>query len=673
VSVQTAASITVSDGQTSVTVSATLQPGNSTAPGLNKVSGDLQTVLKNSPFQLVVQSNNGLGIPRANATLFVSTNVSASTATCPPQVQTNLNGQATITCTAGNIATAANVQVSVNDNQGNVVMFTVTILPATTVGEGFRKVSGDNQVTIPNVALQQPLIVESLVNGVPQTNAVFTVMTSPSNRLICTSTVTANSLGRGSIFCSAGSASVLTTVNVFVIDNLGRSLPSPFKVTIFPGSGTPPDVLTLLTPSSFSGAAGATLQNVIAVRASKMDATVLPGTLIAFSTSQDAVFSPPADVTDNDGVARTSVTLGCNAGSVRVSSPFGGPELTVSYNVTAGAAGLITKVQGDNQSGSPGQLLNQVALVVRLSDICGTPASRIPVGWSVEPPNAAMLVNTVGVSDGSGRSSTLVRLGNQPGPFTVTATTGTLTATFTLTVTPGNPSAPLAGFVNAASYRPGWVPGSAGAIFGTQLMDGINGVVSADSVPFPTTFRGVRVLVNGVAAPIIHLINVNGAQQINLQVPFQTATGTATVVIENSGRSATISGVPILAIQPGIFVNATNFAAALHASTFQPVTEANPARPNEIIALFLTGLGQVSPAVATNAPGPVPPAVALANVVVGIDDAGMETLGAFYAPGLHTAYQINFRVGANVQSGNRKLAVVANGVAAVDALLPVQR
>ncbi|HSH16817.1 MAG TPA: hypothetical protein VLD18_12325, partial [Verrucomicrobiae bacterium] len=416
-----------------------------------------------------------------------------------------------------------------------------------------------------------------------------------------------------------------------------------------------------------------TLLNAIAVRASKADATVLPGTLIAFSTSQDAVFSPPADVTDNDGIARTSVTLGCNSGSVRVASPFGGPELTVSYSVTAGAAGQMTKVQGDNQSGMPGQLLNQVALVVRLSDICGTPASRIPVGWSVEPPNAATLVNTVGTTDGNGRSSTLVRLGSQPGPLTVTATSGTLSATFTLTIVPGIPSAPLAGFVNAASYQPGWVPGSAGAIFGTGLMDGVNGVVSADSVPFPTTFRGVRVLVNGVAAPITHLININGAEQINLQVPFQTQPGTTTVVIDNNGRSATITGVPILAVQPGIFVNATNIAAALHASNFQPVTAANPARPNEIIALYLTGLGRVNPAVATNAPGPVPPAVVIANVVVGIDNAGMETLGAFYAPGLRTAYQINFRVGPNVQSGNRKLAVIANGVAAVDALLPVQR
>ena len=606
--------------------------------------------------------------------MFVTKNVPNATATCPTQVQTNSNGRATIVCTAGNVSSQASVQVTVNDNQGSLVVFSVTILPAVTSGEGFRKVSGDNQVTIPNTSLSQHLVVESLVDGVPQANAVFTVTTSPSNRLLCTSTVTANSQGRGAIYCSAGSAGTLIEVNVFVTDNLGRSLEEPFRVTIVPGSAAAPTNLTLLTSSSLTGAAGATLENAVTVKATDGDGEAEEGLIILFTTAQDATLSPPADVTDSGGVARTSVTLGCNPGTIRAQSPSGGPEVSVSYTVTAGAAGLMTKVQGDNQSGSPGQLLNQVALVVRLSDICGTPASRIPVGWSVDPPNAATLVNTVGVSDGSGRSSTLVRLGNQPGPFTVTATSGTLSATFTLTVTAGNPSAPLAGFVNAASYRPGWVPGSAGAIFGTGLMDGINGVVSADSVPFPTTFRGVRVLVNGVAAPIIHLINVSGAQQINLQVPFQTATGTATVVIENNGRSATITGVPILAVQPGMFVNTANgFAAALHASTFQPVTAASPARPNEIIALFLTGLGQVTPAVATNAPGPVPPAVTVASVVVGIDNAGMETLGAFYAPGLRTAYQINFRVGANVQSGNRKLAVVANGVAAVDALLPVQR
>jgi uncharacterized protein (TIGR03437 family) len=57
--------------------------------------------------------------------------------------------------------------------------------------------------------------------------------------------------------------------------------------------------------------------------------------------------------------------------------------------------------------------------------------------------------------------------------------------------------------------------------------------------------------------------------------------------------------------------------------------------------------------------------------VVGIDHAGMVSLGAFYAPGLIGAYQINFTVADGVPAGNRILNVVSNGVSSQEALLPV--
>ena len=47
-------------------------------------------------------------------------------------------------------------------------------------------------------------------------------------------------------------------------------------------------------------------------------------------------------------------------------------------------------------------------------------------------------------------------------------------------------------------------------------------------------------------------------------------------------------------------------------------------------------------------------------------------LGSFYAPEAITLYQINFRIPANAQSGNRKLSVVADGVVSQDSLIPIQ-
>ncbi len=245
---------------------------------------------------------------------------------------------------------------------------------------------------------------------------------------------------------------------------------------------------------------------------------------------------------------------------------------------------------------------------------------------------------------------------------------------FTINTIGRLPQVTALGFVNAASFRQGWVPGSAGSIFGVGLTEGVDGEVLPQVFPFPTILRGVRVRINGIEAPILALANVNGQEQINVQVPFGlTAPGTATVRIENNGAESTIAGVPLLAVQPGIFENSRNgvrIAAALHAD-FSLVEPSHPARPNEVILLFLTGLGITDPAVGTNVPGPAPPPRSVISPVVGIDDEGVEVLGSFYAPNLISAYQINFRVPQDVQLGNRKLSVVSGGVASQDTLLSI--
>ena len=89
--------------------------------------------------------------------------------------------------------------------------------------------------------------------------------------------------------------------------------------------------------------------------------------------------------------------------------------------------------------------------------------------------------------------------------------------------------------------------------------------------------------------------------------------------------------------------------------------------------LFLTGLGPTSPAVPTNAAGPVPPATVVFEPVVGINNQGVESFGGFYAPGLATVYQVNLRVPDDIESGNHDLTVVAGGAGSQTVLLPVRR
>ena len=153
--------------------------------------------------------------------------------------------------------------------------------------------------------------------------------------------------------------------------------------------------------------------------------------------------------------------------------------------------------------------------------------------------------------------------------------------------------------------------------------------------------------------------------------------GRGAVTIENNGSRATFEGVTILSVQPAIFevsldLDGVRIATALHAD-FTLVTPLRPALPGEIILLFLTGLGPTNPAVGTNVLGPVPPARSTVDPIVGIDDTGAEVLGSFYAPGLVTAYQVNFRIPANARPGNRKLSFVAAGARASEVAIPIGR
>ena len=146
-------------------------------------------------------------------------------------------------------------------------------------------------------------------------------------------------------------------------------------------------------------------------------------------------------------------------------------------------------------------------------------------------------------------------------------------------------------------------------------------------------------------------------------------------MLENNGATAAFENVPITALQPGIFeidVEGGRVVAALHAD-FNLVTPSNPARPSEVILIYVTGLGAPQTPLTTNQAGPIPPAKTIVEPVVGIDDEGTEVLGSYYAPNLLTVYQINIRVRIDAQSGMRKISIVAAGVASQDARMPIQR
>ena len=244
----------------------------------------------------------------------------------------------------------------------------------------------------------------------------------------------------------------------------------------------------------------------------------------------------------------------------------------------------------------------------------------------------------------------------------------------------GNPFAALptpvfaaGGLVNAASYASGGlVPGEIATVFGTGLTQAA-GINLASSLPLAESLDNAVVVVNGIAAPIFAVDNVNGQQQINFQVPWEAGTlTTATIqVIGLNGAGSAQVTVPILAAQPGIFSYSAGgvvYGAILHAND-QLADTAHPAAPGETVLIYCTGLGAVSPQPADGAAaGGSSKTAVLPTVTIGGADASVSFSGL--APGFVGLYQIN-AVLPGVAPGNQPVVVSISGAAGNTVMLPV--
>jgi len=311
-------------------------------------------------------------------------------------------------------------------------------------------------------------------------------------------------------------------------------------------------------------------------------------------------------------------------------------------------------------------------LVAEFLDSEGGPVEGIPVELEVVSGEGTVL-SPQGVTDEQGRVSTGFMAGGMLGPVLVEARGAGLAVQFMLTVAGRVPMVSSLGFVNGASFAQGWTPGSTATIFGEGLMEGVEGAIVAGPGPFPAELRGVRVLVEGVPAPILGLANINGQEQINLQVPVETpAPAEVDVTVDNNGSTAAFR-VRTFAVQPGIFEfdsEGTLLAAALHAD-FRPVTPEDPAVRGETILLFWTGAGQTDPPFATNQTGPVPPLPVAQPATVTLGGQPAQVRGSFLAPFLLTVFQTNFVVPEGVEPGLAVLQIGIGGESSQEALLPV--
>jgi uncharacterized protein (TIGR03437 family) len=186
----------------------------------------------------------------------------------------------------------------------------------------------------------------------------------------------------------------------------------------------------------------------------------------------------------------------------------------------------------------------------------------------------------------------------------------------------------------------------------------------------PYTLANVEVMFGSARAPLYAVCNVNGQEQVNVQVPFETPPGLNNVTIKVGGGETVVPNVDVVPYAPGLFqvTTANNVPEGiLVRSNGSYVSPTNRPVRGETVTLLATGLGQPSPPTATNFVGLPDQILNTANLVIGFNNEGYSVTEASYMPGMVGIYRVSFQIPANAPVGvDRKVTL---GVRAGDTVV----
>jgi uncharacterized protein (TIGR03437 family) len=375
-------------------------------------------------------------------------------------------------------------------------------------------------------------------------------------------------------------------------------------------------------------------------------------------------------VTDANGRVSARLTAGSIPGTfqVRLRNPQGTVQATFTFSVSLTLTG-ITKNSGDNQTAVTNQPFAE-PLVVTVNSAQG-PVPNIPVLFTITG-GATLSASTV-TTNAQGVAQVNVTAGPNAGAVVVTASVSNFSVQFNLTVRLPGPLLSQNSFTSAAGGQRGGVsPGALVQITAPGIAPGLQGCVVAAQFVGGFSYQLARVTVtfNNLSAPLYSVCNLGQNQEFAVaQVPTELPAGLANVTVAVGEGNATVTGVPVTVVAPGLFetVMSDNVRRAV---ALRPdgsyVSLQNPARRGERVKVFVTGLGAAITAagtrVATNQVAPsTAPATSPFGIVVGLNNEGVPNVNApVLSSTLIGIYEVTFEVPTSIPSGANIPFVVAS-------------
>jgi uncharacterized protein (TIGR03437 family) len=256
--------------------------------------------------------------------------------------------------------------------------------------------------------------------------------------------------------------------------------------------------------------------------------------------------------------------------------------------------------------------------------------------------------------------------GDYYGSIEVTSagTTNTMaTATVHLTVGGGTaaaaPAVAAGGVLSAATYslNAPVAPGMLVSIFGSNFTAaGSQYVVS--TFPWPTEVGGTSVTIGGEPVPLY----VVTPGQINAMIPYDVAVNTTLpLVVTYNGAVSPPEPVSLAPSEPGIFTSSMNgmgtgIVVIAHSDGSQVLAgNGNAAKAGDVLVIYGTGLGTVTPRAVAGAPAPLSQ-LEWADDPVTVTIGGVKASGILFdgaAPGWSGLYQVNVTVPAGIAASSQ--------------------
>jgi uncharacterized protein (TIGR03437 family) len=200
------------------------------------------------------------------------------------------------------------------------------------------------------------------------------------------------------------------------------------------------------------------------------------------------------------------------------------------------------------------------------------------------------------------------------------------------------------------------------SIFGAQLADGIQ---SASALPLPANMQSATLRLAGLPLPLVF----TSAGQVNAQIPYTLPPGaTLSLIAQRGNRLSVPQTVSLVVAEPAIFT--TNLVGTGQGHIYvvpgpgvQVLADINaPAKAGDVLQIYCTGLGPVSPKVTAGSATPTDTLYQTTNTVtMTIGGVQVTPLFAGLTPGFTGLYQINAIVPAGVMPGDQVPVVITVG------------